>query len=233
VLLNLILVIDDDPGIGAAVRAALSDAAHSVVVVATGAEGIRVACESSPDVIVLDLGLPDADGGEVCRQLRPILSAPIIVISARTDVAEKVRLFELGADDFVTKPFSLRELEVRIQAHLRRRAMSAAVDRNLVAHADGLVIDVARNAVFRNDKRIGLTRSEWSCLRALLDHAGKPLTHRQLSERVWNLGWDKRPELLRFHVTNLRRKIEREPANPRIVIAEPGVGYRLALDGDL
>jgi two-component system KDP operon response regulator KdpE len=227
---NLILVIDDDPQIGGAVRAALGDCAESVVQARSGAEALRLTREMRPDVIVLDLGLPDADGGEVCRQLRPFVAGPIIVLSARTEIAEKVRLLELGADDFITKPCNLRELEARIHAHARRVAMSAAANTEHIVHADGLEVDVEVNAAFRGGMRVPLTRIEWSILRVLLKYAGKTLTHRQITERVWESAGDTRREQLRFHITNVRRKIERKPAEPRILLTEPGVGYRLQLD---
>jgi two-component system KDP operon response regulator KdpE len=230
VTLDLILVIDDDPQIGAAVRAALGSAAASVVQARSCAEALRLSQEMRPDVVILDLGLPDADGGDVCRLLRPFIVGPIIVLSARTEVSERVRLLELGADDFIAKPCSLRELNARIHAHARRVAVSAAIHHDHVAHSDGLDVDVEVHAAFRNGTRIPLTRIEWAILRTLLEHAGKMLTHRQLAEQVWGPGWASRREQLRFHITNLRRKIERKPTEPQIVITEPGVGYLLRLD---
>lgn len=227
---DLILVIDDDPQIGGLVRSALGDAANSIVQAQSCAEALRLSREMRPDVVILDLGLPDADGGEVCRQLRPFIGGPIIVLSARTEVSEKVRLLELGADDFMTKPCGLRELEARVHAHARRVAVSAELHDDRVARADGLDIDIDASAAFRNGVRIQLTRSEWSILRVLVEHAGKMLTHHQIIEYVWGSGWIAPREQLRFHITNLRRKIERKPAEPKIIITEPGVGYRLQLD---
>jgi two-component system KDP operon response regulator KdpE len=232
VSLDVILVVDDDPAIAAAVHAALGDAGRTVVQACSAGESLRLAGELRPDVVVLDLGSPDDDGGEVCRRLRPLMEGPIIVLSARTDLTEQVRLRELGADDFLTKPFSLRELDVRVHAHARRMALSQQIDTNRTVTLDGVELDLRRSAAVRNGQPIGLSRVEWCIVRALAAHAGQVRTHRQILAHMWEAGFDNRHELLCFHVTNLRRKIERHPANPRIVVTEPGVGYRLQLDPD-
>jgi two-component system KDP operon response regulator KdpE len=230
-LAHRVLVIDDEQQICSAVRAALRDTADEVLEAGTFAEAMRLILAERPDLIVLDLGLPDHDGGDGCREIRAIAQVPIIVLTARADGREKVRLFDLGADDYITKPFSLRELEARVRAQLRRAALAPSIAVNLIARADDLEIDIGARTVFRAGERIAVTRIEWSVLRTLLEHRGKTLTHRQLSERVWPQEFDKRNELLRFHIVNLRRKIERDPATPTILVTEPGVGYRMELDG--
>jgi two-component system KDP operon response regulator KdpE len=223
-------VIDDEQPICSAVRSALRDTAEGVLEAGTFAEAMRLILSERPDLIILDLGLPDQDGGQGCREIRAIVQVPIIVLTARTDGREKARLFDLGADDYITKPFSLRELDARVRAQLRRAALGPSIATGLIARAGDLEIDLGARTVFRAGARIAVTRIEWAVLRTLVEHRGKTLTHRQLSERVWPHEFDKRNELLRFHIVNLRRKIEHDPATPAIVVTEPGVGYRMELD---
>jgi len=227
-LAHRVLVIDDEPEICTAVRSALRHTADSVITASTFAEGFKLAAQAPlPDIIVLDLGLPDAEGGEACRELRAAVHAPIIVLTARTGEHEKVRLFDLGADDYITKPFSLRELEARVRVQLRRLAQAGVVQDRRAIRVGEIEVRLDDRAVFRAGVRIALTRIEWKILETLIENADKTFTHRQLSERVWGpLDRDSR-EHIRFHVTNLRRKIERDATNPTIVITEPGVGYRI------
>jgi two-component system KDP operon response regulator KdpE len=229
-LARRVLVIDDEREIRAAVRTALCDTADHVLGAGTFADAMRLIHSERPDLILLDLGLPDYDGGDGCREIRAVARVPIIVLTARTDEREKVRLFDLGADDYITKPFSLRELEARVRAQLRRAALIPSNGADLIARADDLEIDVGARTVFRAGTRISVTPIEWAVLRTLLEYRGRTLTHRQLSERVWPQEFDKRSELLRFHIVNLRRKMERHPSTPVIVVTEPGVGYRMELD---
>lgn len=221
---DAILVIDDEAQIRRAIANALRPMSDHVLEASTGAEGVDVAASARPDLIVLDLGLPDMEGAMVCREIRRWSSTPIVVLSARHAEEEKVELLTAGADDYVTKPFSLAELVARIQAHLRRAHTPArSMSQPLVV--DGLTIDLVRREVRRDDV-IKLTRTEWLLLQTLVTHAGRTLTHQQLFDAVWAKSFGNPQQYLRVHMTNLRRKIEREPASPRLIVTEPGVGYR-------
>jgi two-component system KDP operon response regulator KdpE len=226
-----ILIIDDEPQIRRVVRNALAGDAVRVLEAATGKEGIDLAAAERPDLVVLDLGLPDAAGASVCREIRKWSSAPIVVLSARHSESEKVALLDAGADDYVTKPFSTAELQARVRAQLRRArtAPSAAGDAPL--EADGLRIDTARRTVTRDGAEIHLTPTEWDLLRAFVAQAGRTLTHDQIFRAVWGRSPGDPQAYLRVHVANLRRKIERDPVRPSLILTEPGVGYRFrALD---
>ena len=221
---DAILVIDDEAQIRHAIANALRPLSDRMLEASTGAEGMDLAATGRPDLIVLDLGLPDMTGASVCREIRRWSSTPIVVLSARHGEAEKVELLTAGADDYVTKPFSLAEFVARIQAHLRRsRTPTQSMSQPLVF--DGLTIDLVRREV-RRDDLIRLTRIEWSLLQTLVTHAGRTLTHQQLFDAVWAKSFGNPQQYLRVHMTNLRRKIERAPAAPRLIVTDPGVGYR-------
>jgi two-component system KDP operon response regulator KdpE len=221
---DAILVIDDEVQIRRAIANALRHLSDRMLEASTGAEGMDLAATARPDLIVLDLGLPDLPGATVCREIRRWSSTPIVVLSARHAEVEKVELLTAGADDYVTKPFSLAEFVARVQAHLRRsRTPSHSMSQPLMV--DGLTIDLVRREVRRDDV-IRLTRIEWSLLQTLVTHAGRTLTHQQLFDEVWARSFGNPQQYLRVHMTNLRRKIEREPAAPRLIVTEPGVGYR-------
>ena len=222
-----LLIIEDEPQIRRAVRHAVERDVSRVLEAPSGREGLDAAASARPDLIVLDLGLPDVDGAAVCREIRSWSSAPIIVLSARHSDREKVELLELGADDYVTKPFSTDELRARVRVQLRRAA-GVARDDSGVVEADGLLIDLARRAVTRDGRRIHLTPIEWELLRALVAHRGRTLTHAQLFRAVWNQPAGDPQQYLRVHVANLRRKVERDTLRPRLILTEPGVGYRFA-----
>ena len=229
---DTILVIDDEPQLRRAVAAALRDtAARCVVEAATGAEGIERATEELPDLVVLDLGLPDREGVDVCRELRERTSAPIVVLSARHSDLDKVQLLDAGADDYVTKPFSIPELVARVHAQLRRARLysGGGEDERQVVTAGDLTVDLARRTATRGGEPLRLTPVEWNLLRVLTLKAGRTLTHRQLFHAVWGRTFGDPRQLLRVHVTNLRRKVERDPAVPERVVTEPGVGYRFEL----
>jgi two-component system KDP operon response regulator KdpE len=228
---STILVIDDEPQIRRVVRNALAGEAVRVLEAAAGQAGIDLAAAERPDLIVLDLGLPDAAGASVCREIRKWSSVPIVVLSARHSEAEKVAMLDAGADDYVTKPFSTAELQARVRAQLRR-ARTAALpgDAGPVA-ADGLAVDTARRSVSRDGVEIHLTPTEWDLLRAFVGQAGRTLTHDQIFRAVWGRSPGDPQAYLRVHVANLRRKIERDPVRPVLIVTEPGVGYRFrALD---
>ena len=221
---DAILVIDDEIQIRRAIANALRPLSDRMLEASTGAEGIDLAATARPDLIVLDLGLPDMAGVEVCREIRRWSSTPIVVLSARHGEAEKVELLTAGADDYVTKPFSLAEFVARVQAQLRRsRTTAQSLAQPLVC--DGLTVDLVRHEVRRDDV-IRLTRTEWSLLQTLVTHAGRTLTHQQIFDAVWAKSFGNPQQYLRVHITNLRRKIEREPASPRLIVTDPGVGYR-------
>ena len=220
-----ILVIEDDAGIATVVAEALRDTARSVRRAGTAAEGLAAAREAPPELIVLDLGLPDMDGVGVCRKLRDTTRVPIVVLSARHAERDKVQLLNAGADDYVTKPFSTPELVARIQAHLRRSQLYRA-DVPGVVHIGDLTIDLARRIATRDGHELGLTPVEWHLLRVLAINAGRTLTHRQLFHAVWGNVFGDAQQNLRVHITHLRRKIEKTPTAPSIIITEPGVGYR-------
>jgi two-component system KDP operon response regulator KdpE len=176
--------------------------------------------------VILDLGLPDMSGLEVCRQLRGWYAAPIIVLSARHSDQEKVALLDAGADDYVTKPFSTVELQARVRVQLRRARETPLNSSGEPIEVEGLRIDLVKPSLTRGADVVHLTRTEWDLLRALLKHAGRTLTHRQLFSAVWGNAYGDAQQHLRVHVRNLRRKIETDPVRPRLIVTEPGVGYR-------
>jgi two-component system KDP operon response regulator KdpE len=221
-----ILVIDDEPQIRRALKNALGEVFERVVEAETGNQGIDLAATAQPDLIILDLGLPDVPGLEVCQEIRGWTATPIIVLSARVGVPDKVALLSAGADDYVTKPFSTRELIARVQAQLRRARAQHTIPSEEPIRAGDLSIDLARRVLARGDEKIKLTPIEWNILRALVMAAGRTLTHRQIFDAVWGRGPGDPQQYLRVHITNLRRKIEPNPGAPRYVITEPGVGYR-------
>src|SRR5437868_5783911 len=222
-----ILIIDDEPQIRSAVKNALREVADRIGEAATGAEGLTAAVTERPELVVLDLGLPDSAGVDVCRELRRLLAAPIIVLSARHSEDEKVLLLNAGADDYVTKPFSVLELAARAKAQIRRaKTLAAAAASASPVTVGGLVIDTIARKVSRDGVQLHLTPIEWQILSTLLGAAGRTLTHQQIFDAVWGRQFGSPQQYLRVHITNLRRKIEMDPASPRIVITEPGVGYR-------
>jgi two-component system, OmpR family, KDP operon response regulator KdpE len=224
-----ILVIDDEPQIRRVVRNALSADDVRVIEAAAGREGIDLAAAERPDAVVLDLGLPDMAGISVCTEIRRWSAAPILVLSARHSEAEKVALLDAGADDYVTKPFSPAELRARVRAQLRR-ARAAARPEGPV-EVEGLSIDLARRVLARDGREVHLTPTEWNLLRAFMAQAGKTLTHEQIFRAVWGRTGGDPQAYLRVHVANLRRKVERDPVRPTLILTEPGVGYRFrALD---
>jgi two-component system KDP operon response regulator KdpE len=228
---STILVIDDEPQIRRVVRNALAGEAVRVLEAAGGQAGIDLAAAERPDLIVLDLGLPDAAGASVCREIRKWSSVPIVVLSARHSEAEKVAMLDAGADDYVTKPFSTAELQARVRAQLRRARTAALPGDAGPVSADGLTVDTARRFVSRDGAEIHLTPTEWDLLRAFVGQAGRTLTHDQIFRAVWGRSPGDPQAYLRVHVANLRRKIERDPVRPVLIVTEPGVGYRFrALD---
>jgi two-component system, OmpR family, KDP operon response regulator KdpE len=222
------LVIDDEPHILRAVRNALASDFERVIEASTAKEGVDQAAAERPDVVILDLGLPDKPGFWVCAEVRKWSMVPIIVLSAHHSEAEKVRLLDAGADDYVTKPFSLREFQARVRAQVRRARLAEGGD-SAVVHVEDLVINVAARTVRRGAADVHLTPTEWELLRAFLRRRGKTLTHRQLFREVWAASSGDPQQYLRVYVANLRRKLESDSVRPSLIITEPGVGYRFEL----
>jgi two-component system KDP operon response regulator KdpE len=228
---DMILVIDDEPQIRRVVRNAVADLGYRVAEAGTMKEGLDLAASERPALIVLDLGLPDGDGLEICRDLRSFTAVPIIVLSARHTDREKEKLLDAGADDYVTKPFSTLELRARIKAQLRRATANARGGRQeSVVRVKGITIDLVARTVRRGHEEIHLTPTEWSLLRAFVAHAGQTLTHSQLFNAVWGAVSGDAQQYLRVYVGQLRRKLESDPVRPRLIRTEPAVGYRFELD---
>ena len=221
-----VLVIEDEQKIRDIVRDALSEPTDRWFDAETGAAGLTIAAVEDPDLIVLDLGLPDMDGLEVCRRLRAITKAPIVVLSARQAEDDKVALLDAGADDYVTKPFGPVELRARVRAQLRRSRMPAGPAEEQLLTFGELSIDIGRHSVSRGGVSVHLTPPEWALLLALATSAGRTLTHDQLFDAVWGKSYGHPQQYLRVYITHLRKKLEAEPYAPRFVITEPGVGYR-------
>ena len=229
---DVVLVIDDEPRIRRVVKHALEGDAARVIEAASGREGIDAAAAERPSLIVLDLGLADMQGVAVCREIRQWSTAPIVVLSARHSDREKVTLLDAGADDYVTKPFSTIEFQARIRAHLRRVRLTPLASSEARIQVGGLSIDLLKPALTKNGAGVHLTRTEWDVLRTLIQHAGRTLTHRQLFTAVWGNSFSDAQQNLRVHIRSLRRKIEADPVRPRLIITEPGVGYRIEITPD-
>jgi two-component system KDP operon response regulator KdpE len=221
-----VLIIDDEPQIRRVVRHALEADVGRIVEAASGAEGIDLAAAERPGLIILDLGLPDMPGVVVCQEIRKWSAAPIVVLSARHSDTEKVALLDAGADDYVTKPFSTVEFQARIRAQLRRSRLTPLAPTEPVVRVGELTIDLATPSLTRAGTSVHLTRTEWDLLRTLLRHAGRTLTHRQIFDQVWGRVAGDAQQYLRVYVRSLRRKLEADPVRPRLLVTEPGVGYR-------
>jgi two-component system KDP operon response regulator KdpE len=223
---RIVLVIDDELQIRRAVKNALRDTADRIVDAATGAEGIDLAAAERPELVVLDLGLPDMAGIDVCREIRRWATMPIVVLSARHAEEEKVQLLNAGADDYVTKPFSILEFTARVRAQLRRARSPGDPVGTTLRTPDGLTIDFAKRTITRLGDLIRLTPLEWDILRALAREPGRTLTHQQIFDAVWGRQFGNPQQYLRVHITNLRRKVETDSSRPQLIVTEPGVGYR-------
>jgi two-component system KDP operon response regulator KdpE len=219
-----VLVVDDEPAIRRFLRVSLSAHGYAVFEASDGQAALSAVVANRPDLIILDLGLPDLDGIEVTRLLREWTHIPIIILSVRGQEADKVTALDAGADDYLTKPFSTGELLARIRVALRHTGQSGSEP---VFTSDDLTVDLVRRVVTVARREVQLTPTEYDLLRALVIHAGKVLTHRQLLREVWGIGYEQETHILRVNISNLRRKIEPDPARPRHILTEPGVGYRL------
>jgi two-component system KDP operon response regulator KdpE len=219
-----ILVVDDEPQIRRALRTSLEARHYEVSTVGTGEEGVVRVAELSPDLVLLDLGLPDIDGAEVIRRVRAFSDVPIIVLSVRESQRDKVAALDAGADDYVTKPFGMEEVLARARAAMRR--VQPEPSSPSLLRFDSLEVDLARRLVTRDDQAIHLTPTEYGLLEALVGNPGKLLTHQWLLRRVWGQGYGSETTYLRTYIRALRRKLGDDAANPQLIITEPGVGYR-------
>jgi two-component system KDP operon response regulator KdpE len=219
-----VLVVDDEPQIVRGLRVVLRGAGYAVEAAETKEEALVAVASRPPDAIVLDLVLPDGSGVDVCREIRTWSSVPIVVLSAVGDEREKVRALDVGADDYITKPFGTDELLARLRAVLRRAGDAAGEPAITVGD---LVVDVAAHRVTRAGEEVHLTPIEFDLLRVLALQRGKLVTHRQLLREVWGPAYQTETHYLRVHVAHIRAKIEPDPARPRLLLTDPGVGYRL------
>jgi two-component system KDP operon response regulator KdpE len=218
-----ILVVDDDRQLLRALRITLAARRYEVTVAADGATGLALASRQPPDLVVLDLGLPDMDGVAVVEGLRGWSSAPIVVLSARHAEAAKVDALDAGADDYITKPFGMDELLARIRAALRRATPVAEAP---VVTTDAFTVDLAAKRVVTPAGDVRLTPTEWHLLEVLARHSDRLVGHKQLLQEVWGPKYETESNYLRVHVANLRRKLEPDPSKPRYIVTEPGIGYR-------
>jgi two-component system KDP operon response regulator KdpE len=225
-----ILVVDDEPQILRSLRTTLAAHGYDVQTAASGEEAVALVEGHMPDLVVLDLVLPGISGLDVCRYLRERSPVPILILSARGDERDKVAALDLGADDYLTKPFGVNELLARIRAALRLRRAAGARGLAAVVIAGDLRVDFDRRQVAVDGTEVRLTPTEFDLLKALAANAGRVLTHGYLLRTVWGPEYEGESQLLRVFVGQLRRKIERDPSRPRHILTEPGVGYRFRLD---
>lgn len=220
-----ILVIDDEHGIRRFLRAALQNQGYQISEAGTGFEGIQYVPTVRPEIVILDLGLPDMDGLDVIRSLREWTEIPIIVLTVRSDEADKINALDAGADDYLTKPFGPGELVARIRAAMRR---AHKPETSAVFTLGDLEVDLARHSVMLSGDKVQLTPTEYDLLKTLIRYTDKLITHRQIIREVWGgASYDDEMHLLRVNISNLRRKLEPDPARPRYILTEPGIGYRL------
>jgi two-component system KDP operon response regulator KdpE len=226
---ELLLLIEDEPQMRRFLRVTLQNHGYRLIEAPSGKEGLMQATTRNPDVVLLDLGLPDMDGLEVTKRFREWTDVPIIVISAREQEEDKIKALDAGADDYLTKPFGAGELLARIRVALRHKALQQTGQKEPVFVLDDLRVDLAAKQVFLKDEEIHLTPIEYRILAVLIKNAGKVITHTQLLKEVWGPVYTDQTQYLRVYMAQLRRKLETDPARPKFLINEPGVGYRLKL----
>jgi two-component system KDP operon response regulator KdpE len=227
---QLILVIEDEAPIRHFVRATLQNHGYQVIEATTGKQGLEQTARQQPALLLLDLGLPDIDGLEVTQQVRAWTEVPIIVLSARGQEQDKIAALDAGADDYLTKPFGVGELLARMRVALRHAARPAQEHSNPMFSLGNLRVDLVRRQVFVDQVEVHLTPIEYKLLTTLIQHAGKVVTHRQLLKAVWGPAYGSEAAYLRVYMGQLRRKLEADPARPRYLVTEPGVGYRLRIE---
>ncbi len=224
-----ILVIDDEPQILRALRTILSARQFRVSTASRGEEGLALAAAGMPDLVILDMSLPDMDGLEVCRRLREWSRVPIVVLSVRESERDKVAALDHGADDYLTKPFGIEELLARIRVALRHSAQASG-SKQASIKAGPITIDLVQHSVTRDGVEVKLTATEYNLLTYLASHAGRVLTHQMILANVWNITESDRVEYLRVYMRQLRKKLEDDPEHPQVLVTEPGVGYRFLAD---
>lgn len=227
---RLVLVVEDEPQVLRFLRTSLAAHDYRLVEATSGAQALVEAATRTPDLVLLDLGLPDVDGVEVARRLREWSTVPVIVLSARGQESDKIRALDAGADDYLTKPFGVGELLARMRVALRHADRVAAGLGEAVLETGDLRVDLAARRVFVRGEEVRLTRTEFNLLATLAKNAGKVLTHRQLLHEVWGPGSAGQSHYLRVYMGQLRHKLEEDAARPRYLLTETGVGYRLAVD---
>jgi two-component system KDP operon response regulator KdpE len=225
----VVLLIEDEPQMRRFLRAALGGEEYDLVEAATAREGLAQAAGRNPDLILLDLGLPDADGLDVTRQIREWSRAPIIVLSARGQESDKVAALDAGADDYLTKPFGVGELLARMRVAMRHTQGGDGAG-EAVFEGMGVRVDLGRRQVWKGEEEVHLTPLEYKLLATLIRHAGKVLTHQQLLKEVWGINAISQTHYLRVYMTQLRHKLEQDPTQPRLLQTESGVGYRLRVE---
>ncbi len=218
-----VLVVDDDPAIRRTLGVNLRARGYEVETAGDGRSALQAVDEQVPDVVLLDLGLPDLDGVTVLGRLRAMAEVPVIVVSARTESDDKVEALDLGADDYVTKPFSIEELLARVRAATRRAGAESPA---LRVEVDGLVLDVTDCTASRDGEELRLTPTEWRIVEHLVRRRGRLVRQSDLLHAVWGPRFDRQTNYLRVHMSSIRRKLERDPAHPRLFLTEPGMGYR-------
>jgi two-component system KDP operon response regulator KdpE len=221
-----VLVVDDEPQIQRFLKPALTASGYEVIAAETGAEALKLIATAAPDVVILDLGLPDMDGKDVLREMRGFSQIPVLILSARDREAEKIEALDLGADDYVEKPFAIGEMMARLRAALRH--VATAADEETRIEIGGLTVDTLKRLVTRDGAQVKLTPKEYDLLTVLVRHSGRVMTHRQILAAVWGPAHVDDTQYLRVFVGQLRAKIEADAATPKIILTEPGIGYRLA-----
>lgn len=223
-----ILVVDDEPQILRAMRTILTAKNYRVTTASDGQEGLAQVVAIHPDIVILDLGLPDLDGITVCRRLREWTQIPIIILSVRDDEMSKVSALDQGADDYLVKPFSIEELLARIRVALRHSAQGFAISKDSVITIGDLVIDLAGHVVTVKGNEVNLTDTEFRLLAYLVKNTGRLLTHQNILIQIWGRGYEENVEYLRVYISQLRKKLVADPKKPRHLLSEPGVGYRFS-----
>ncbi|HNR96566.1 MAG TPA: response regulator transcription factor [Anaerolineae bacterium] len=221
-----LLIIEDDADLVKALELYFSRAGYEVVTAANGLEGLQVLYKERPDIVILDIAMPKLDGGEVCRRIRELSQVPIVILTARVQEDERVKGLKLGADDYVVKPFSLKELDARLEAVLRRARAARPMKEGVIFANNELVIDSDRLIVTREGRHVELTPTELRLLLFLAENEGRVLTHKQILEKIWGAEYVDDVDYVKLFVYRLRRKIEADAENPRYILSERGIGYR-------
>ena len=222
-----ILIVDDEPQIRRFLRASLTAHDYEVLEADNAANAIKILTVELPDLVVLDLGLPDMDGLEVIERVREWSQVPILVLSIRADEADKIAALDRGADDYITKPFGMGELMARMRAALRHRHQQTEGEDDPVVALGDITVDLSKRQVTRQGQPVKLSKKEYELLRVLVSHPGKVMTHQQLLREIWGDAYIEETQYLRVYVGQLRQKLENDPGRPHLIITEPGVGYRV------